>query len=307
MKKHLAFLVLVVALLATHTKAYAVQPHIVFVFDNSGSMDGNKLIEAKRALSRSIQLLPANTIVGVLIFSSSNRWIYQPGPRDLTRIQSAIDAIVIEGGTALGNALSVAAVELQRLRETYSGDKNNATFQAVALTDGENTEGRSPESVVPLYRDSQLRLDVIGIEFADDNLPRALAQNGFPNSYHTADKVDELFKVLRDVLKIETITTSADGVSDFDLLASVPTDVAKACLASIITASKVPIPIAQETAAPSDLPLGQSQSGSTSISWSKRRQTGCQAAADGRTTGIILMILGAGIFLFMVLRRPPGR
>jgi uncharacterized protein YegL len=299
-KRFSALLALVAAVLVS-TTAVAKQAHVIFVFDNSGSMEGHKLREAKDALSRSVELLPPSAIVGILIFSSTYRWIYQSATRNLDTIRQRISQIQVEGGTALGNALLAAADELGRLRREYRGDPSTAIFQVVAITDGQNTEGRSPRDAVPRFQHERFKLDVIGVEFHDRDLPGVLAHHGFHNGYHTTDRVEELFEVLKEVLKIEEVAV-VDGVSDFDLIKDIPTDVARAMLMALVTASKAapsantapPGPPGRAAAPPGNNPGRTNQS---------RNRSGCEASPNQSADMATVTFFVVTVLFFILLRR----
>ena len=295
--RHMLYALATVLCLCTVAKAG--EPHIIFVFDASSSMgEHNKLAQAKKALTRSVEMLPANSQIGLLVFSDHYEWIYMPSEINIGNFKASVDRIRANGGTALGNTLVEASNVLAKIQESTSNHEQS-TFQIVALTDGENTQGQNPTRVVPLFTRRSQRVDVIGIEMNDRSLARALSEAGFKNSYHTADKVEDLFAVLKVVLKLEEIQVDASGVSDLDVLEPVDTDVALALIAAVVTASKAPASAKRDNSNSRQTLEDQApQSG------------GCQAVPGSRlsnTDMALNVLLGMVLGLFVLLLLPRRR
>ena len=80
---------------------------VAVVIDNSGSMSGNRIANAKAAASELVDALPDGTKLGIYVFSSSASTIYSPQLLDddaRTAAKSAIDGIRANGGTRIGSA-----------------------------------------------------------------------------------------------------------------------------------------------------------------------------------------------------------
>jgi Ca-activated chloride channel family protein len=127
------------ALLETwrHTKKPA---DVVLVFDKSGSMAGRPLEEAKRGARAFLATLDARDQVTLLFF---DRRVYPPyGPVELGKskaaLESRIDGISAEGGTALYDA-TLAARDLLEARRDASRHHIRAV---VVMTDGADTDSR---------------------------------------------------------------------------------------------------------------------------------------------------------------------
>lgn len=303
-----SLILLLLLLTSCHSGVALGQPsksnvNVVFVVDSSGSMDDNNKMEATRnALQRSIDLLPDNANVGILEFAGFTTWIVPIGEMNRQEISKQIQGISSSGATAIGNAMQEASTALIAHRDHFPGNKETATFQIVLMTDGQNSRGRDPLEVIPQVKQNGQRLDVIGIEFHDEGILGALTQSGFESGYHDVAQVEQLFTVLKEVLNIETVT-STNGIDDFDLIASVPVDVAQACVSAIVTASKAPADTAYEPSTQS----APTQSGGSSSN-PQPRSNGCSLGGVGSSSTtlhemlIIVTVIGLIALLIKMLR-----
>ena len=85
------------------------QATIILTMDVSGSMratdvDPTRLAAAQKAASDFVNQLPASFKVGLVVFSTESRIVVTP-TIDRSAIHNAIDALVADGGTALGDAI----------------------------------------------------------------------------------------------------------------------------------------------------------------------------------------------------------
>lgn len=111
---------------------------IVLVIDVSGSMKADDVVPgrmtaAKRAAGDFVSALPPKLRVGVVGFSSVPRLLEGP-TGDRRAVLAAIDSLVAEGGTAMGDAIALG-IEAA----TAEGDGSPATV--LLLSDGVNTLG----------------------------------------------------------------------------------------------------------------------------------------------------------------------
>jgi Ca-activated chloride channel family protein len=113
---------------------------VVLVFDKSGSMAGRPLDEAKRGAKAFLATLDARDRITLLFF---DRRVYPPyGPVELGKsraaLESRIDGISAEGGTALYDA-TLAARDLLEARRDAARHHIRAV---VVMTDGADTDSR---------------------------------------------------------------------------------------------------------------------------------------------------------------------
>jgi calcium-activated chloride channel regulator 3/4 len=133
------------------------------VIDKSGSMlDSNKIAQARTAAKLLVDAAElGKTRIGVTAFDNSVYNIISQ--RDLTAqadkdaIKNAIDSIFAGGDTAIGDAAASALAKITADSSTV-GD----TRVVFLLTDGQNTAGRDPLSVIPNYTNAQIPLFTFG-------------------------------------------------------------------------------------------------------------------------------------------------
>ena len=105
---------------------------IMFVIDKSGSMSGDKLVEAKNSAIKSLELLRDEDSVGVISFDTYFSRVAPLSKLEDSRddVQAAISSIQIEGGTSIYPAVKAAADELLNYKASVK--------HIVLLTDGQD-------------------------------------------------------------------------------------------------------------------------------------------------------------------------
>src|SRR5271165_904656 len=131
---------------------------VVICIDTSGSMRAQDIEptrgEAAKAAAREfVGDVPAGTRIGLVTFSSAARLI-QPPTADLDTVRDAIDKIPPpDGGTAIGDALDVAAEQMPP----------SGTRVIVLLTDGVNNRGVDPVEASQKIGPKGITIDTIGV------------------------------------------------------------------------------------------------------------------------------------------------
>jgi Ca-activated chloride channel family protein len=131
---------------------------VVICIDTSGSMRARDVeptrSEAALAAARAfIDSVPAGTRIGIVAFASVASVIQAP-TADLDAIRDSLDRIPPpEGGTAIGDALALASVQL--------GLKGNRVI--VLLTDGVNNLGRDPVQSAGEIAQRGIRIETVGV------------------------------------------------------------------------------------------------------------------------------------------------
>lgn len=143
---------------------------LYILLDNSGSMDGEKIIQAKKALEFFAKKLPPDTQFGFYIFNSEVQKIL-----DMESIESqgsklikALSEVTAKGGTALYDALYDTVASLQSIEE-----KSDNIRAVVLLSDGQDTssQNKNLNDVVQLITNSELSSSpilVIPIAYGSD-------------------------------------------------------------------------------------------------------------------------------------------
>jgi Ca-activated chloride channel family protein len=119
---------------------------VVVALDTSGSMRAtdvspSRLEAAKAAAEQFVQGLPKGFAVGLVSFNTNASIVAAP-TLDHASIMSAIDALELGGGTAIGDALS-ASVQAAKAMTTPTAAQSAAPVHVVLLSDGTNTAGRT--------------------------------------------------------------------------------------------------------------------------------------------------------------------
>lgn len=217
--------------------------NVVIVLDASGSMrtpfDGNRdrMSAAKAALKQVVAKVPAETHIGLLVFSAANLtndWAFPLGPRNDPVLNAAIDGIVASRGTPLGAYIKRGA---DRLLEERTRQFGYGTFRLLVVTDGEAQDQELVEKYTPEVIARGITMDVIGVAM---NTRHTLATR--VHSYRGANDPAALQKALAAVFaEVATSTSDTTRAGDFALIAPLPTPAAAAMLQAISKAENGPV------------------------------------------------------------------
>jgi Ca-activated chloride channel family protein len=187
---------------------------VALCIDTSGSMSAadvqpTRADAALRAARAFIDGVPDGTRISIVAFSSSAA-IIMPASDDKDAVREALERIPPpNGGTAIGDALTVAARSLPPVRHRA----------IVLVTDGVNNQGSDPLAVAPRIGGSGTTIDTVGIGTSDSGLLipgtteeadldetalRAVAQAGH-GAYARVGDADALAKRLSDLARTSTI------------------------------------------------------------------------------------------------------
>ena len=113
------------------------QADVLLVFDVSGSMDGEKIEQARQAANAFLDKMPAQNRVGLIIF---NHDVHEIVPLDTFEgvggnIRDVVNSLQAQGDTALYQAIA-EAIETVRAAE---GEQDDRIKAIVVLSDGEDT------------------------------------------------------------------------------------------------------------------------------------------------------------------------
>jgi uncharacterized protein YegL len=170
------------------------QPNYYIIFDGSGSMKGEKLSVAKKALSEFVNHIPANANVGLAVFDQSRLSERAVLGETKESITEQIKKVSAKGKTPLKSAISLAYQKLveQGLKQLGYGE-----YHLVVVTDGEASEGQEPTQVVnKILGASPVVIHTIGFQIGTDH---SLNQPG-KILYTAANNFEELRKGLESVL-----------------------------------------------------------------------------------------------------------
>jgi uncharacterized protein YegL len=211
--------------------------NVVILLDASGSMKEkmpgsrtDKMTAAKTALKEVLKQLPANTRVGLLVFSAQgikDEWVYPLGPRDDARLARAIDLPRPYGDTPLGRYLKIAADRLLQERARQFG---YGGFRLLVVTDGEAQDRDLVDRYTPEVIARGVAVDVIGVAM---NKRHTLATK--VHSYRAANDSAALQRALAEVFaEVGGSATDVAGGDAFALLEGFPAEAAAATIQTLV-------------------------------------------------------------------------
>ncbi|MBK7820459.1 MAG: VWA domain-containing protein [Tessaracoccus sp.] len=178
---------------------------VVVVVDTSLSMSAvdvepNRLAAAKSAALAFLRALPSTFNVAV-VGMSGNPTIAIPPTTDRGATERALEALQLENGTAIGDALTAA---MKAVDQAPKGDDDEeAPAMIVLLSDGTNTEGPAPSAASKVARERGI--PVFTIAYGTDN--------GFVDVDGRRENVAPDRETLRQI----ATTTGAEAVSADDI------------------------------------------------------------------------------------------
>jgi len=162
--------------------------NLVVVLDRSGSMDGSRIDQAKRALCDVVDRLSPTDNFGLVIFDTEVDVVVQAGPvKDREAIKAAINGVYARGGTDLASGLIRGLKEARRL-EALEGTR------VLLISDGHANVGVTDAStvgnLVATYLDHRITTSSLGMGMGfDERLLSAVARQGAGNE-HFAENAD---------------------------------------------------------------------------------------------------------------------
>jgi uncharacterized protein YegL len=220
----------------------AATKNVIVVLDDSGSMNEpmakqnmTRMLAAKRALRKVLEILPDDTHVGVVLLNGridGDAWVIPLGPVDMGRVDGLISQVEAGGGTPLGKFMKVGADALLEARKK----DHYGSYRLLLVTDGEANDEELVDRFLPDILSRGLTVDVIGVDMAETH---SLATR--VHSYRQADNPDSLTEAVPEVFA-ETSTDENDtGESDFELLEAFPDGMAVAALGALTAGGDLPI------------------------------------------------------------------
>ncbi len=165
------------------------QVNMAIVIDDSGSMAGDKMREARQAARGIVERLEATDRVALIQYDDDAQVLVSSIPMDVEgkrRMLAAIDAIQDDGGTNLHGGMMLGIDEAKR---AMGGERVN---RVVLLSDGQANVGvvdptqiaRAASSAA----DSGVRVTTIGLGLDyNEDLMEAIAENGRGQYYYVKD------------------------------------------------------------------------------------------------------------------------
>ena len=121
------------------------QKNYYIIFDGSGSMSDSKIVDAKKAVKRFVNIIPEGANIGILVFD--NLGIFERSPLGAKRenIIMQINKIMPRGRTPLGKSIEIS---YEKLAEQARKQLGYGEYNLVIITDGIETDGFTMTNVV---------------------------------------------------------------------------------------------------------------------------------------------------------------
>lgn len=173
--------------------------NVVFVVDRSGSMQNEKIEQARSALRYLVGQLRPEDRFNIVSYASETsvfaETLQLPSPDTIERAQIYIDGIAADGGTGMEAALRAALAQFGPESDDSGGTaKRGVLGQIVFLTDGRATDGETDErklcSIVRENNPHEVRVIAFGLGFNVNGslLDRLAAQNHGMSEYVLPDQ-----------------------------------------------------------------------------------------------------------------------
>lgn len=141
----------------------------VFVADVSGSMDGTRIKNLKKALIESSDLISSTNAIGLVSFNESVNVDLNIRPFNIQQkalFIGAVEDLSTGGNTATNNAVLTAAKELI----AYSREHSDHKLVIFVLSDGETNKGLDYERVAKVMEWTGIPIHAIAYELSSDHL-----------------------------------------------------------------------------------------------------------------------------------------
>jgi Ca-activated chloride channel family protein len=164
----------------------------VFIADTSGSMEGDRIKAAKKALIESADLISATNAVGLITYNSTVNIDLPIRPFDLQQKSlfiGAVEDLSVGGGTATYDGV-LTGISLLKDWKTSHPDHKLVIF---VLSDGQQTEGYRFDAVAELIR--SLGIPVHSIAYGFDSAELKSLSSLVEAAYLQADEGSASYKI----------------------------------------------------------------------------------------------------------------
>lgn len=171
--------------------------NIYLVFDCSGSMDGNKIETAKKAINQFGASVPKETGLGLTIFDNvglSERLALGIGNRD--KFFAIVNSANAGGGTPLSDAVRIGyeALRSQAKRQLGYGE-----YHLVVVTDGEANLGYDPTDMInQILAESPVVIHTIGFQIGERHSLNQPGRTIYRDAQNSKDLAEGLQSVLAE-------------------------------------------------------------------------------------------------------------
>lgn len=167
------------------------------VFDGSGSMLGDPIAQAKRAVTAFVKNAPDDLNIGLAVFDAERRSGKEitplgTGPEQRRALIEGISQINAGGGTPLGATIQIGTESLihQFQKQLRYGD-----IRLIVVTDGAASDAQRFRSAISFANAYHVPIYTIGFRIQDSHPLRQ-----FSEAYFTADDEKELLGAMEETL-----------------------------------------------------------------------------------------------------------
>lgn len=173
----------------TDLDAEPLKENYLVILDDSGSMSGERIKQAKDALRQLAKTLPEEHNLGLICLNNTGVVNLDVGNRqEFLRLVNQSEA---HGGTPLAEA---TAIGYELITKQASRQKGYGTYHIIIVTDGASSDGSPIKLVRTIVGRTPVQIHVVGFHLSEHemNRPRLV-------DYQTANNTEELIKAFAAV------------------------------------------------------------------------------------------------------------
>jgi len=197
--------------------------HLAIVMDQSGSMRGSRLANAKSAALRAIDTMRDGDMVTVVTFNTRSRIVVPPtvvDPSSRSRITSDVQRIELGGDTCVSCGVETALGELNQSKDRVS--------RMLVLSDGDTNSGIRDvagfKNLAKRAADRGVTITTIGVDVDYNESIMAAISDGSNGRHYFVDNDAGLTKVFEEEAKFLSHTVASDAVAEIELAPGVELD-----------------------------------------------------------------------------------
>ncbi len=220
---------------------------LTLILDKSGSMEGDKIVQARASAIAALDQLQKGDKVAVVVFSDGAQQLLsqaEVGRDDLTKVKRALAKIEADGGTDMIAGLDVGGV---RARALYGASRTN---RILLLSDGQPNVAEGLEQRVKALAQEGILTTTLGVgRDYNEDLMSKLADAGLGN-YHFVERPEQMASIFASELRTLSAIVAKEAVVSIALAGGV----------EVVEVYGYPISRGQKTVA---IPVGEVFSGRT--------------------------------------------
>jgi Ca-activated chloride channel family protein len=179
--------------------------HLALVIDKSGSMNGEKIVQAKEAMKTVASMLSKDDLISIVSYGSDKEVVLEAiAATDTATINQAIDLIEVGGGTNLSSGLEEGYAILKRQKDKIVSGKKHPYFlkRVLLLSDGNANAGITDPTQLrdiagKAFSENAFSLSTFGVGVGfNENLMTSLTKYGGGNYYfiESENKLTKMFE-----------------------------------------------------------------------------------------------------------------